>query len=327
MKKVTRILMILFLLIVFSSSGFASTMEKVELENYGKRFIEEQLSHLAMYDKENSGKTLESKKLIQNNIMEDYLNNREKYMKAYENLYNAVTIFKSREYQNSSIEFLKEDIAIAKFQTLEMWEGSTFGEKLDEEGGVYDYTMRFEKKNGQWTIVEAYSNDDFTQALIPAVVDASPEVNRDTPLFSTMSTEKLKKTVDMEISLKDSIQNMQNIYKQDYVNIKEDTTKSINEITPFTGANRKLNPTAMRNYQDRWWNAYNPRWGNFTGLGGDCTNYVSQVLNAGGAPLDPTGSYRWYYYNMNNTSDSWAGVNELRNYLIGNTYTGPEGSY
>lgn len=61
-------------------------------------------------------------------------------------------------------------------------------------------------------------------------------------------------------------------------------------------------------------------------MGGDCTNFASQVINAGGAPMDSTGNYLWYYYGYNSRSPSWTGVNELYDYLVGNTYTGTVGS-
>lgn len=68
----------------------------------------------------------------------------------------------------------------------------------------------------------------------------------------------------------------------------------------------------------------NPAWGNYTSKGGDCTNYVSQVLNAGGIPEDNAGSVQWYWDNYNppktssSRSASWTGVGELYNYLVAN---------
>lgn len=82
---------------------------------------------------------------------------------------------------------------------------------------------------------------------------------------------------------------------------------------------------SMVNYANKYAYSRNPNYGDFSKLGGDCTNFVSQIIKAGGAPFDTTGSYTWYYYNMNNRSPSWSGVWYLYNYLINNDYIGPQG--
>jgi hypothetical protein len=103
--------------------------------------------------------------------------------------------------------------------------------------------------------------------------------------------------------------------------------------------NRNYNRTACVTYIDRWWNRRNSAWGNFNELGGDCTNWVSQIINAGGVPEDKSGSYQWYWDNMNaprssppySRSASWAGVDELWNYIQGNSNNnganGPQGQW
>lgn len=110
-------------------------------------------------------------------------------------------------------------------------------------------------------------------------------------------------------------------------------------ITTMMYVNRGYNRTACKAYIDKWWNGRNPAWGNFDSLGGDCTNWVSQIINAGGVPEDKTGSYQWYWDNMNSPrtsppytrSASWAGVKELWSYIQGNTNNngpnGPQGQW
>jgi hypothetical protein len=99
-------------------------------------------------------------------------------------------------------------------------------------------------------------------------------------------------------------------------------------------ANRAYNRTAAKAYIDKWWYRRNPAWGTFDDLGGDCTNWMSQIINAGGVPEDKTGGYQWYWDNMQaprssppyTRSASWAGVNELWNYIQGNSSNnGPNG--
>ncbi|MBM7715142.1 amidase domain-containing protein [Siminovitchia sp. FSL H7-0308] len=66
-------------------------------------------------------------------------------------------------------------------------------------------------------------------------------------------------------------------------------------------------------YAERWWNDYNPAYIKFEV---DCTNYVSQCLHAGGAPMRgyPNRSNGWWYRNRN-WSFSWSVANALKTYL------------
>jgi len=50
------------------------------------------------------------------------------------------------------------------------------------------------------------------------------------------------------------------------------------------------------------------------GNGGDCTNFVSQCLNAGGAPMDYNNIRPWWYH-LGKSSISWAVANSLFWYL------------
>lgn len=82
------------------------------------------------------------------------------------------------------------------------------------------------------------------------------------------------------------------------------------------------NRNAAVAYAHRWALSYNPAYADFTQSGGDCTNFASQVLHAGGLPMDQTGSQRWYYYALSRRSPSWSGVDELYTYLTTNTAGG-----
>ncbi|WP_174616154.1 amidase domain-containing protein [Virgibacillus ihumii] len=70
-------------------------------------------------------------------------------------------------------------------------------------------------------------------------------------------------------------------------------------------------------YAERWWNSYNPAYRAFDV---DCTNYVSQCMHAGGAPMRgaPNRGDGWWYQN-DNWSYSWAVAHSLRWYLSGSS--------
>lgn len=97
-----------------------------------------------------------------------------------------------------------------------------------------------------------------------------------------------------------------------------------NEIVPLATLSQ-LNRTAMYNYAKKHAYNYNSNYINLSGYGGDCANFASQIIRAGGSVFDTTGSYTWYYYGGSNRSSSWASATNLCNYLTGNDYIGPQG--
>ena len=75
----------------------------------------------------------------------------------------------------------------------------------------------------------------------------------------------------------------------------------------------RYNRLKVVQYAERWWNDYNP---SFKKFDVDCTNFVSQCLHAGGAPMRgyPNRTSGWWMRN-NNWSFSWSVANALRWYL------------
>ncbi|MGX2996816.1 amidase domain-containing protein [Streptomyces sp. JNUCC 64] len=67
---------------------------------------------------------------------------------------------------------------------------------------------------------------------------------------------------------------------------------------------------AMTRYAEKHWKNYNPAYRKFNERGGDCTNFVSQALRAGGWK-NKRGFYRnskYWWYNSYNQTFSWTGV-------------------
>lgn len=89
------------------------------------------------------------------------------------------------------------------------------------------------------------------------------------------------------------------------------------------------NRSAAVTYAKKYALSGNPAWPDYSSYGGDCTNFASQVLNAGGIPQDKLGSYRWYHTSPTDRSTSWTKSSDLYSYIIGNTagigYNGPQG--
>lgn len=66
-------------------------------------------------------------------------------------------------------------------------------------------------------------------------------------------------------------------------------------------------------YAEKWWNSYNPKYHQFEV---DCTNYISQCVHEGGAPMRgyPNRNKGWWMQS-NNWSYSWSVANAFPRYL------------
>ena len=76
------------------------------------------------------------------------------------------------------------------------------------------------------------------------------------------------------------------------------------------------NREAAVDYARKWALSRNPNYYNFDKLGGDCTNFVSQCIHAGGGIMNPTPTFGWYYYSAASRSPSWTGVEFLYSFLV-----------
>jgi hypothetical protein len=78
-------------------------------------------------------------------------------------------------------------------------------------------------------------------------------------------------------------------------------------------------------YARKWALSRNPAYYDFSRLGGDCTNFVSQCIYAGSGVMNYKPTFGWYYISTNNRSPSWTGVPYLYNFLVRKTGVGPTG--
>lgn len=69
----------------------------------------------------------------------------------------------------------------------------------------------------------------------------------------------------------------------------------------------------------------NPIFGNFRGIGGNCTNFVSQCIYAGSCVMNYTPTFGWYYVSLDDRSPSWTGVQFFYNFMVENQGVGPFG--
>ncbi len=78
-------------------------------------------------------------------------------------------------------------------------------------------------------------------------------------------------------------------------------------------------------YAEKYAFSQNPIFGNFRGIGGNCTNFVSQAIYAGSCKMNYTKTFGWYYISLEDRAPSWTGVEFFYNFITSNEGVGPYG--
>ena len=76
-------------------------------------------------------------------------------------------------------------------------------------------------------------------------------------------------------------------------------------------------------YAATWATDRNPLYFNYTGFGGDCTNFVSQCVFAGSCQMNFTPVFGWYYLTSESRTASWTGVQFFYDFMVNNRGVGP----
>ena len=69
----------------------------------------------------------------------------------------------------------------------------------------------------------------------------------------------------------------------------------------------------------------NSNFASFAGIGGNCTNFVSQCIYAGSCQMNYKPTFGWYFISLDERSPSWTGVEYFYNFIIENVGVGPFG--
>ena len=70
-------------------------------------------------------------------------------------------------------------------------------------------------------------------------------------------------------------------------------------------------------YARTWALRRNPLFVDFTGIGGNCTNFVSQCVLAGGCTMNYTPDYGWYYASPEDRAPAWSCVEYFYDFMPG----------
>lgn len=88
---------------------------------------------------------------------------------------------------------------------------------------------------------------------------------------------------------------------------------------------------AAEDYMRQYDHQRSARWFAYDDVGGNCMNFGSQVLLAGGIPMDEEGGSKWYWHGQNDLDLSWINVGRFYSYARDNRGFGlvadPEANY
>ena len=83
---------------------------------------------------------------------------------------------------------------------------------------------------------------------------------------------------------------------------------------------------AAVSYAHKWAFGRNPKFFDFSDIGGDCTNFASQCLYAGTGVMNFTPEFGWYYIDADNRAPAWTGVPFFWDFMVRNSVSdGPFG--
>lgn len=154
--------------------------------------------------------------------------------------------------------------------------------------------------------------------------------------FNAMDKEYVKSESEEEELIKNNVINLYDKLYSDFLTnfeiMKEDNALFNSEeyVNPSKQCDNSYNRDKAYNYAMKWTINRNPDWTKYDDYGGNCQNYASQVLIAGGIPMDNTypGIWKWYGHTPNNSSSktgrsaSWTVVDYFYEYAKNNTGTG-----
>lgn len=121
-----------------------------------------------------------------------------------------------------------------------------------------------------------------------------------------------------EILLKQNYNNYLQSQNTRDVSFRDEAALAQNKVSKEKLYN--YNRISAVNYARMWALKINPKWGNYEskGYGGDCTNFTSQCIYAGGIPFDFYGTsdfVKWYWYSNSKRVAPWTGAKQFNYYV------------
>ncbi len=88
---------------------------------------------------------------------------------------------------------------------------------------------------------------------------------------------------------------------------------------------RRYNAAQAFEYATKWALSRNPLFYDFSQIGGDCTNFISQCVLAGTCQMNYDKTNGWYYISADERAPSWTSVQFFYDFITQNKSIGPFG--
>ncbi|WP_055665374.1 amidase domain-containing protein [Desnuesiella massiliensis] len=227
-----------------------------------------------------------------------------------------------------TINDLVDNGSLSKFKATKLKLDKLWYKKISDN--IKDYKLCIDYLsldiNDDEAIVTLRKSVDFSFENSPEIVQKIRNEEHKVYLKKHSGKWKIKNDYYNNILLGEEFQGLNNSNAlESKTALLEENIRNIEEIvkkfstTKYNNNSNQANAMIYSNYYGpyaasyaiRYAEDYNLDYSNYNGKGGDCTNFVSQALLAGGLPSDST----WY-----KDSNAWIRVIELRNWLINKGY-------
>lgn len=301
MKNLRKISLIFFILSFILINVEATIKSDIKI---GKEIIEE---YLEIYDDiALKGKEVELPNTLRENI-KSYTQKKLYIIRKRLDKFN-LTVDNYKHYYEYTKEEVGKDNLVIEVNLKKEYKYKVLKEETFE---IINYEFNLIKEDGKYIISEINSDDIYDVSIRELNLSRSEKSNID---------EFLEKEEELIIKEKEEIYE---IYERELSFETYDNNTEFNTLSQKISL-KYLNRNKMKSYARKHYNDPSINYYDFTNIGGDCTNFVSQVMRAGGVPFDNVGNEKWYYYSSSNRTPSWTSVEFLYKYLMNNTGFGLE---
>lgn len=244
----------------------------------------------------------------------------EESRKLNENITDLVTEYRKDAKEKTALESYSFEIIIENIEKDENEYDVKVSEKFkykykiakEETEGITEHEFKLIKEeSGNLKIKEHDNKDRFIENIKSKLQNSKDYRGTEEEVKQSILDEAREKREKLKKEMKD---------------VKEEekkTSSTEDNSSDFVSYNRA---EAVK-YAKTWAMSRNKRFNNFEGTGGDCTNFTSQCINAGGIIMDLENPHIWKYFSSdwndsasrNGRSASWTSVMNFRNYVIKNT--------
>ncbi|HEY5584029.1 MAG TPA: amidase domain-containing protein [Ruminiclostridium sp.] len=335
-KKLVTFFIILNLTILSISLASAEPNNSKSPEQFVKEFLCAKMKTIVSknindIDKFYSKKSRDSQKYMmftKQNLLQEYLIAYASHDYVIEKVTPQVKIISSNvENDTATVE--------AILKTAIYWNASNALGKPIVGMKSEKHIFKLSKENNKWKIImdqymtsrghsDESLKEDYTR-LSHTIEKLEKEAKE--------SISRSKQSEPAKLTLAFSESHNKNRIKSIFAPGKNEANQSLPKVTA------SYNRDSANNWAYTYWDTYSTaciNLGDQKWEGGDCTNFISQCLKAGGASNDKIGSYQWYYDNNGSSktaaasySWTWATARGFNYTILGNYKTneyGPKGT-